>query len=164
MTGNRDEIFEFLAKEDAEKIWEIKEYKEPRTKLANRYYFHLCGLIARKIRSTKTEVHNYLLSEYGEVDNDLPALALKNNIEWTKVADLHLVPTGEVMWSNDEMYAKYFQSLDSHKMNGAQFGRLIDGAIEHAKLCGVSEAEILTPTQKAELIALMEQANGKRNN
>lgn len=158
MIGNRDEVFEFLANQDPEQTWEIKEYKVPRTKLANRYYQRLCGLIARKLKSTRTEVHNYLLSEYGEVDNEMPPIGLNADIDWTKMTNMHLVPSGETFYANGEIYAKYYHAVPSHELGSSAFAALVDGAIEQARLVGVSESEILTPNQIAELIALM----GKR--
>lgn len=102
----------------------------PKRNLNQNDYFHeVCGEIAKLISSSKTEVKNWLLNDYGEYKTDGNgnpiAVLMPMGYPYEKDDELHLCPTGETI----EGYEKYYQLLNSSAMNTKQFGRLLEGAL-----------------------------------
>ena len=66
MIGNCEEIIKWLFAQDREKLFEIKEHKEKKSLRANAYAWHLIGLIADYLRTSKDEVYLTMLERYGQ--------------------------------------------------------------------------------------------------
>lgn len=110
----------------------IQSYS-PNRKMSQNDKFHaICGEIARLICSSKTEVKNWLLKEYGEYkrdkDGEIITVILPEDYPFEKDDELHLDPTEQTFTSNGKTYRKFYQLLNSSSMNTKQMGRLIEGA------------------------------------
>ena len=66
MTGNRNEIIQWLLEQDSETVFDIKEHKEKRSLNANAYMWVLINEIANKVRLSKEEVYLNMLKSYGQ--------------------------------------------------------------------------------------------------
>ena len=70
----------------------IETWAEGRSSAANRYYYELVGQIAAKLYTSKTEMHNWMLAEYGQPDTEADTILLDAEIDWRRVEALHLRP------------------------------------------------------------------------
>ena len=65
MIGNKQECIGWLLDQKGERF-EIKEHKAKRSNNANSYYWTLLGKIADELRTSKDELHEKYLEEYGQ--------------------------------------------------------------------------------------------------
>ena len=65
MIGNRKECIDYLLEQE-DKTFEVKEHKAKRSNNANSYYWTLLGKIADALRTSKDELHEKYLEEYGQ--------------------------------------------------------------------------------------------------
>lgn len=110
----------------------ISEYSPDRNKDQNAKYWTIVGDIARMTGSSKTEIHNQLLNDYGEIEknNGEPiVVVMKDSFEYLRDEDLHLMPTGRTFTDNGICYAVYYKLKNSKNMTKKEFSRLLDGAI-----------------------------------
>lgn len=66
MTGNVNEIINYLLQQEREKIFIIEEYKEKRSLNANSYAWVLITQIANKLSISKEECYLRMLIDYGQ--------------------------------------------------------------------------------------------------
>lgn len=124
---------------------EIKPFREKRSLNANAYFHVLVDKIAAVLRSTHTEIHNWLISEYGQIDEQINNIILDDEIEWRKIETIHLRPTTATrVMDNGKLYRVYWVMRGSHTYDTAEMSRLIDGTVEQAKDIGI---ETLTPDE-----------------
>lgn len=119
----------------------ITEWSPERNIDQNAKYWSIVSEIAKITGTSKTVIHNVLLSDYGElekVDGEPVEVVLPESYDYLNDKDLHLFPTGEMLMMNDQKYVKYYKLIDSKNLTKKQFSRLIDGAIdERESLCTV---------------------------
>ena len=65
MIGNRKECIDYLLEQE-DKTFEVKLYRKKRSNNANSYYWTLLGRIADALRTSKDELHEKYLEEYGQ--------------------------------------------------------------------------------------------------
>ena len=121
---------------------QIKQYKKKRSLDANAYFHVLVGKIADEVRSSKTEVKNWLLGDYGqrEIDEHGPVvIAAAPDIDMMKREDIHCKLTGY-----DGKYRLWSVIRPTHTYDRHEMAVLIDGAVQEAKNVGV---ETLTPLE-----------------
>lgn len=136
-------IFEKLKGKDLN--IEIKQFREKRSLNANAYFHVLVDKIAAVLHSTHTEIHNWLISEYGQIDEQINNIILDDEIEWRKIETIHLRPTTATrVMDNGKLYRVYLVMRGSHTYDTAEMSRLIDGTVEQAKEIGI---ETLTPDE-----------------
>lgn len=124
---------------------EIKQFREKRSLNANSYFHLMVDKIAAVLRSTHTEIHNWLISEYGQIDEQINNIILDDEIEWRKIETIHLRPTTATrVMDNGKLYRVYWVMRGSHTYDTAEMSRLIDGTVEQAKDIGI---ETLTPDE-----------------
>lgn len=140
MKGNAESIIKWLFNQDREKIFDIKEHKEKRSKSQNAYAWELIGKIADIVRKSKEEVYIDMLKHYGQVQ----LVSMLSSIN----------PNG---------YFKYFEEYKKGIQNGKEFTAykiykgssefdtkemtiFIDGIIQECENLGI---ETLTPEQIA---------------
>lgn len=117
---------------------ELKRYREKRSLNANAYFHVLVDKIAAALRSTHTEIHNWLISEYGQIDEQINNIILDDKIEWRKIETIHLRPTTATrVMDNGKLYRVYWVMRGSHTYDTAEMSRLIDGTVEQAKDIGI---------------------------
>lgn len=159
MTGTKEEIVVFLmGQQDKEKQWDLAEHKEKRSLNANAYFHVLCD----KIRQTQDPiwsmayVKNHLISDYGQVEYlDGSPMIFKTNAPEDYMMENETVHTKCVKITEENGKSVYFYRVyrGSHTYNTDEMAKLIDGAIQEAKNCGISERDILTPNEVAKLIS-----------
>lgn len=136
---------------------ELKEYKKRRSLDANAYYWVLIGKLAKILRKSNDELHNEMLSLYGQpeiYDGKMVYIVIPDTDEATKKAagatDYHLRRTGEVKEGTDhKMYRTYTLLRGSHTYDTAEMAHLISGVLDECRQVGIPEAEIATPDEKA---------------
>ena len=65
MIGNRKECIDYLLEQE-DKTFEVKLYRKKRSNNANSYYWTLLGEIADALRTSKDELHEKYLEQYGQ--------------------------------------------------------------------------------------------------
>ena len=134
---------------DSEKIFEIKEYKKKRSLSQNAYYWQLLGKVAGLLHMSKTELHNRMLADYGQVDTDLRYVIMRDGIDWMGFDHFHLKPTSSVkVMDNGILYRIYLVVRGSSTYNTKEMSDLLDGMIQEAKQQGI---ETMTPAELAEI-------------
>ena len=124
---------------------EIKQFREKRSLNANAYFHVLVDKIAAKLQTSHTEIHNWLISEYGVLDDQINNVILDDDIPWRKIEAIHLRPTTATrVMDNGKLYRVYLVMRGSHTYDTAEMSRLIDGTVEQAKDIGI---ETLTPDE-----------------
>lgn len=127
---------------------DIKQHREKRSLNANNYFYALIGKIATKLGLTNTEVHNIEISENGQPEEGL-TVELRRDIQWQKLKEIHLRPTGET--SQNEFGVEFYTAQvmrGSHTYNTEEMSQLIRGTIEDAKALGIQTA---TPDEIARM-------------
>lgn len=131
---------------------EIKQFREKRSLNANSYFHLMVDKIAAVLRSTHTEIHNWLISEYGQIDEQINNIILDDEIEWRKIETIHLRPTTATrVMDNGKLYRVYWVMRGSHTYDTAEMSRLIDGTVEQAKDIGI---ETMPPDEIERMKAL----------
>lgn len=125
----------------------IVGWKNRRSLNANAYFYSLASKIAQKTSQSLTEVHNILLSDYGVVESGYE-VRLPEEVDWKKIENVHLHPTGR--WTSEEgkMYYHALIVRGSHLYDTAEMAALINGTVEEAKALGI---ETLTPVELEEM-------------
>lgn len=138
MTGNAKDLIRWLLLQADDLIFEIKPYKEKRSKNANAYAWVLIGKIADVLISSKDEVYIEMLKRYGqsELVSVLSTVNVKGLFEYYEVA-------GETTL-NGKDFTHYRVFKGSSEYDTREMSILIDGIISEAKNLGI---ETMTPEQ-----------------
>ena len=137
----------------------IKEYKKRRTLDANSYYWVLISKLARVLKTSNSELHNLMLARYGVneiIDGGLMRIPLPESEETEKKVKTseyyHLRPTTEIRSGKDgKDYRTYIMMKGSHSYDTKEMADLISGLISECREAGISDNEIATPDEKAQL-------------
>lgn len=128
---------------------DAKKHRQKRSLNANSYERVLEGKIAEALDSSKTEIHNLMLSRYGQYQLDkngnIVYLLVPESAHVEKEEELHLKPTGHGEVKNGTQYFWYAQMKPSHEYNTQEMAKLIDGVVSECKELGIetlSEDEI----------------------
>ena len=156
-----------IAQAGDDQIYEVKLYKAPRTKSQNSYYWSLLSKVADAHRMNKTELHNRMLRDYGQVlkVKDTVALAyLPDTDEAEKQAlemeTLHLKPTSQVQQDkNGIMRRTYVILKGSSDYNTAEMSALVDGIVQEAKQLGI---ETMTPAELEQIRVVERRAEERK--
>ena len=157
----REIIMWLLSIKDSDKLFRIDEHRKKRTLTQNAYYWQLLGQVADVLRMSKTEVHNLMLAEYGQVDTDLRYVIMRDDIDWKGLDHLHLKPTSSVrVMDNGILYRVYLVIRGSSTYNTREMSVLVDGIIQEAKQQGI---ETMTPADLAELRRIEQEREDRKN-
>ena len=140
---------------DADLSVEIKKWYDKRSLPANSYFHVLVDKIAEATKTTHTEIHNQLIADYGCRDLEIPEVIFRDNINWLRIAYMHVRPTTQTrILDNGQLYRVYQVMRGSHTYNTAEMARLIDGAVTEAKALGI---ETLPPNELERMKAAWER-------
>ncbi|SCW67891.1 hypothetical protein SAMN05660484_02473 [Eubacterium ruminantium] len=134
---------------------DVKRFREKRSLEANAYFHVLVDKIAKELKSSEVEVKNLMLSRYGQIDQDVNHIILKDSIDAFKLAYIHLRPTSKVKkMDNNELYRVHLVIRGSHTYNTEEMSELINGTVFEAKELGIEtlpddEIERMVATWKA---------------
>ena len=127
-----------------------KVYRKARTIPANAYFHALCNKLAAALGVDDDEMKVHLVLKYGTV-------AEKDGVPVTitlpKAVDVQDFYRYAKWLEGDEYTDTYLLYKQTHTLDGAEFGRLIDGTVEDCAELGI---ETITP---AELEAMYAQAD-----
>ena len=136
---------------DKELSVEVKEYRQKRSLNANSYFHLLVGKIAEVQGVSHTEIHNHLIAEYGQLDEDIKNIIMDDSIPWEKLETIHLRPTSATReMDNGKLYRVYIVMRGSHTYDTKSMSMLIDGAVQEAKELGI---ETMTPIELERLVS-----------
>lgn len=123
-------------------------WREKRSLDANAYYWVLVGKIAEVLKTSTTEIHNEMLSNYGRpeiVNERLMTIILLDSIDWKRIEYIHLKPTTATRTLDDgKLYRVYYVMRGSHTYDTKEMSTLIDGIVSEAKGLDI---ETLTPDE-----------------
>lgn len=126
----------------------IKKYHKKRSLDANAYCWALCSKIAEKVGSSKDEVYEQMLQDYGcfyEDDNGYIVVTVKSCIDMSGIG-------GHWKFYKDNgKFSSYLKIKGSSEYDSAEMSRFIDGIVYEAKELGISTA---TPDEIARIKAL----------
>lgn len=141
----------------------ITKYRQKRSLDANRYFWHLCGELAKKLSDeqvvyTKEDIYRNAIKEVGVwYDDEVEP----EKVKWRCTA-WELIGTGWVTERVDftqdgskEIIRFYY---GSSQYNTKQMSRLIDNIVQDCEAVGI---ETKTPDEIAELISLWESGGSK---
>lgn len=119
----------------------LKQWREKRSLDANSYYWVLVGKIADVIESSTTEIHNIMLSRYGQPEitgDSLANIILLDSIPWQELDYIHLKPTSATKILDDgKLYRVYRVMRGSHTYDSKEMSVLIDRVVNEAKELGI---------------------------
>lgn len=126
-------------------------WREKRSLNANSYFHVLCSKLAEKRGTTHTWMHNYLISEYGYLDEDIKTIILDDEIDWLELESLHLKPTTATkVLDNGKLYRVYYVMRGSHTYDTKEMSRLIDGTVQDCKAQGI---EVIPPDELERMLS-----------
>lgn len=124
---------------------DIKEHRKKRSLSANAYFHALVGKIADVLKVSHTEIHNKMIADYGQYDEEVGHVILKDSIPWEKLENIHVKPTTNTRVLDDgQLYRVYLVMRGSHTYDTKEMARLIDGVVSEAKELGI---ETLSPDE-----------------
>lgn len=141
--------------QDKEKPFEIiaKVFRLRRSKDANAYFHVLCGKIADRLGTSKTEVKNRMIALYGQpeiIDGALDFVIVRADKPVEKFAEIHLQPTAQTKELNGKLYRVYINMRHTGRndrddgYSTEEMSKLIDGTISEAREIGMTDAEIVS--------------------
>lgn len=150
-----------LSIKDSDKLFRIDEHRKKRTLTQNAYYWQLLSQVADALRMSKTELHNRMLADYGQVDTELRYIIMRDEIDWKASRTIHLKPTSSVrVMDNGILYRVYLVIRGSSTYNTKEMSVLVDGIIQEAKQQGI---ETMTPADLAELRRIEQEREDRKN-
>lgn len=127
-----------------------KIYREARTIQANAYFHALCNKLAAALGVDDDEMKVHLVLKYGTVaerDGVQVTITLPKAVD---VQDFYRY----ARWIEGDSYTDtYLLYKQTHTLDGAEFGRLIDGTIEDCAELGI---ETLPPDELAQMMSTYE--------
>ena len=138
--GTPAELAKWLIGQPAEKIFEVKEWKQRRSLPQNDFYWKVVTVIADKKRVPKAEIHNWLLRRYGRdyepmgdgkrVYGFFPDTD-ETDRRMLAAQTYHMRPTTKIRESDG--CRAWVMLMPSHEMDTAQMSVLISGALQEAE-------------------------------
>lgn len=101
---DRDVSGELEAMSEQDLLLKVVRWRKKRSLDANAYYWVLVGKIAGILKTSTTEVHNWMLSSYGQpeiIDERVMTVILLDSIDWKRIEYLHLKPTAATRTLDD---------------------------------------------------------------
>lgn len=136
--GKPKDLILWLLSQKDDSVFEIKVYKNRRSKNANAYAWSLVDRIASKVRKSKQEVYEQMLKDYGqsEIVSVLSDIDVSGYFQYYEVAG-----TSDLRGRPFTHYRVFKGSseYDTHEMSV-----LIDGIVQEAKNLGI---ETLKPVE-----------------
>lgn len=131
----------------------IKRWHEKRSDEANRYFHKLVELMARKVGISELEMKNLMISKYGYVDEDLPSIAMKDAIDFTRLDHLHVRPI-DGSWNPQAGTIDYVIIRGTHTYDKAEMAKFLNEVVIDAKLLGV---DATPPDEVKHLLSVAQQ-------
>ena len=142
MTGNAQEIINWLFNQEKDKTFEIKEYKEKRSLNANAYAWKLITEIGNVLRKSKEEVYLQMLKDYGqqEMVSVLSSINPEGFFKYYEKAGTSVL--------NNKEFTHYKLFKGTSEYDTKEMSIFIDGVVQEAKQLDI---ETKTPNELEEL-------------
>ena len=142
MTGNVQEIINWLFNQDKDKTFEIKEYKEKRSLNANAYAWKLITEIGNVLRKSKEEVYLQMLKDYGqqEMVSVISSINPEGFFKYYEKAGTSVL--------NNKEFTHYKLFKGTSEYDTKEMSIFIDGVVQEAKQLDI---ETKTPNELEEL-------------
>ena len=154
LEGNYREFFD-VADKEKEFDLALQRHRQKRSLDANSYFHVLVRKIAEKIGASNPEVKNRMLALYGQVEIDEDGkpvfMIVRDDIAVEKWNELHLWSTSQTHELRGILYRVYVAVRGSHTYDTKEMSELISGTVSEAYEVGLTEAEIMSPREKAML-------------
>lgn len=133
MTGKVEEIIKWLFAQDREKLFDITEHKEKRSRDANALLWACLGEIAGAIRSDKWSVYLQMLKRYGKYTYICvkPYVVEAVKKQWRECEEIGTI---DIDGQEAVQMLCYF---GSSTYNSKEFSILLDGVISEMKEMGL---------------------------
>ena len=161
MKGTPLVLISWLTAQQPDKVFEVTEHREKRSKDANSYYWVLVSKIADAVGKPKEEVHRQMLIDYGTWD-----YLEDGSPKWVILPKNKPLPTDGYYFdtkadvtvkganSGEEQGHAYIVIRGSHTYNSKEMSQLINGVVQEAQNLDI---ETLTPAEVEQMIKEMEQ-------
>lgn len=130
---------------------EIKKHSK-RSINANNYHWTLCEQMARALRTSRFEVHNQLMMDYGidwkDEQGKRTFVLMKDDDAYLRMQTTHYRPTDATENRKGTIYRWFVLLKPSHLMDSKEMSALIDGTVSEAKELGI---ETRTPDEIARM-------------
>lgn len=169
MIGTKAKCITFLANAPDDKYYEIKEYKEGRSKKANNYFHRLVGLLAKGEQARFYAKKNELIMQYGnhELERDKNGKPiyeyLEDNDEYKSHPVHHYVPTSFTDTFKGRNIRAFVLLKGTHTYNSADMAHLIECTRNECAGCGIDWSEIETFEEK-QLFEGLKNGRVEKNN
>lgn len=142
MVGNSLECIAWLASQDQEKRFEVKEIRRKRSLTQNAYYWVMLNKLARKLHMPDHEVHKNMLRDYGvhDVFSILEDIPVDGYFRYYDVIGYG--------WADGRRFKHIRVYKGSSQMTSTEFSHLLEGMREECVLQGI---DVMTPQEMAEL-------------
>jgi hypothetical protein len=145
ITGTWKELITKMTRLPDEKVYDLIEHKEKRSKDANAYFYKLVNELANAMRTSKEEMHDIELKKYSQVLL-VPLLPEQDPSGFFQYYEKNSEVT---IKGKKAIYYKVYKP--SHEMNTKEMSILIDGVVSD---CQEQHIETKTPRELAELKSL----------
>ena len=142
MTGKVESIIQWLFNQDREKVFDIKEHKQKRSRSQNSYAWELITQIGNIVRKSKEEVYLDMLKHYGQREM-VSMLSSINPSGYFKYYE----EIGKGIVNNKE-FTHYYIFKGSSEFDTKEMTIFIDGIIQECENLGIST---LTPDEIARM-------------
>lgn len=119
----------------------IKKRYGRRSLNANNYHWTLCEQIAKALKTSKYQVHNQLMIDYGtdwiDENGKRSYVLMKDDDSYLSMEKVHYRPTDATEDRKGVVYRWFVLLLPSRYMDTVQMSALIDGTINEAKELGI---------------------------
>lgn len=137
LKGANPHELETLVK-DTDYRLKLVKWHEKRSLNANAYAWVLISKIAEKVGSSKDEIYDKMLQDYGTIDEEFPPLTIIADADISILKDhFKLFETNMV---GDRKFNSYFRIKGSSEMDSKEMARFIDNIVEDAKGFGIETA------------------------
>ena len=138
MIGTPNKLITYLLEQDKEKRFELKEYKQKRSRNSNNYAWELITKIADAVNMSKEEVYLDMLKHYGqsEMVSVLSEIDVKGYFKYYE-------PAGYTELNGKE-FTHYKIFKGSSEYNTKEMSTFISGIVQEAENLGI---ETLTPDE-----------------
>lgn len=130
---------------------EIKKHSK-RSINANNYHWTLCEQMARVLRTSRFEVHNQLMIDYGidwvDGNGKRSFVLMKDDDSYMRMQTTHYRPTDATEDRKGTIYRWFILLKPSHLMTTKEMSVLIDGTVSEAKELDI---ETRTPDEIARM-------------
>lgn len=154
MTGNAEQIIKYLFQQDREKLFDITEHKEKRSRNANSLLWACLGEIASALKTDKWEVYLQMLKRYGQFTYICvkPTAVEGVKKQWRECEEIgHVNINGQ----DSVQMLCYF---GSSTYNSKEFSILLDGVVSEMKEIGL---ETPADREMERAIKELEKADGR---